>query len=57
MTAPDLDPGDIADILGLTRNAYAVRLHRVRKRLAELSYQYDGAMDREGGNREPGIRP
>lgn len=49
MTSPDLDPNDIAGVLGLTRNAYAVRVHRVRKRIVELSLRYDGAMDLEGG--------
>jgi RNA polymerase sigma-70 factor (ECF subfamily) len=43
MTAPHLEPGEIATILGLNRNAYAVRVHRVRRRIEELSRQYDRA--------------
>ena len=47
MTSPHLEPEDISEILGLTRNAYAVRVHRVRRRIDELSRQYDRAS--EGG--------
>jgi hypothetical protein len=41
MTSPNLEPDDIAKALGLTRNAYAVRVHRVRRRIDELSRDYD----------------
>jgi RNA polymerase sigma-70 factor (ECF subfamily) len=41
MTSPHLTPDDIAETLGLTRNAYAVRVHRVRRRIDELSRSYD----------------
>jgi RNA polymerase sigma-70 factor (ECF subfamily) len=41
MTSPHLGPDDIATALGLTRNAYAVRVHRVRRRIDELSRSYD----------------
>jgi RNA polymerase sigma-70 factor (ECF subfamily) len=47
MASPHLEPEDIAGILGLTRNAYAVRVHRVRRRIDELSRLYDRAS--EGG--------
>ena len=43
MTSPNLQPDDIATALGLTRNAYAVRVHRVRRRIDELSRSYDEA--------------
>jgi len=43
MTSPHLTPDDIATTLGLTRNAYAVRVHRVRRRIDELSRSYDEA--------------
>jgi RNA polymerase sigma-70 factor (ECF subfamily) len=43
MTSPHLTPDDIATTLGLTRNAYAVRVHRVRRRIDELSSSYDAA--------------
>lgn len=51
MASPHLEPEDIAEILGLTRNAYAVRVHRVRRRIDELSRQYDRVS--EGVHREP----
>jgi hypothetical protein len=47
MTSPRLEAPDIAEILGLTSNAYAVRVHRVRRRIDELSREYDRAS--EGG--------
>jgi RNA polymerase sigma-70 factor (ECF subfamily) len=47
MTTPHLEATQIAEILGLTRNAYAVRVHRVRQRIEELSRQYDQVS--EGG--------
>jgi len=47
MTSPHLEASDIAEILGLTSNAYAVRVHRVRRRIDELSREYDRAS--EGG--------
>jgi RNA polymerase sigma-70 factor (ECF subfamily) len=45
MTSPRLESVDIAVILGLSRNAYAVRVHRVRRRIEELSRQYDQASE------------
>ncbi len=47
MTSPHLEAPDIAEILGFTSNAYAVRVHRVRRRIDELSREYDRAS--EGG--------
>ena len=47
MASPHLEASDIAEILGLTSNAYAVRVHRVRRRIDELSHEYDRAS--EGG--------
>ena len=47
MTSPHLQAPDIAEILGLTTNAYAVRVHRLRRRIDELSHEYDRAS--EGG--------
>jgi len=41
MTSPHLESDDIAKALGLTRNAYAVRVYRVRRRIDELSREYD----------------
>jgi len=45
MASPELESEDIAEILGLTSNAYAVRVHRVRRRIEELSQQYDRASE------------
>jgi RNA polymerase sigma-70 factor (ECF subfamily) len=47
MTSPRLEARDIAEILGLTSNAYAVRVHRVRRRIDELSQEYDRASEGE----------
>ena len=47
MTSAHLEASDIAEILGLTGNAYAVRIHRLRRRIDELSREYDRAS--EGG--------
>jgi RNA polymerase sigma-70 factor (ECF subfamily) len=47
MTSPQLEAPDVAEILGLTSNAYAVRVHRVRRRIDELSEAYDRVS--EGG--------
>ena len=33
MTWDELSPADAADVLGVTRVAFAVRLHRARRRL------------------------
>jgi hypothetical protein len=52
MTSPHLTPDDIAETLGLTRNAYAVRVHRVRRRIDELSRNYD-APGKEVDHEEP----
>lgn len=49
MTSPNLEPADIAETLGLSRNAYAVRVHRVRRRINDLSRDYDRVS--EGGTR------
>ncbi len=49
MMSPHLDAAEIAEILGLSRNAYAVRVHRVRRRIEELSHQFDHVMEPEGG--------
>jgi DNA-directed RNA polymerase specialized sigma24 family protein len=43
MTSPHLESASIAETLGLTSNAYAVRVHRVRRRIDELSREYDRA--------------
>jgi RNA polymerase sigma-70 factor, ECF subfamily len=42
-----LDPGEAAEVLGCSRNAIGVRLHRARKRLA-------AALDRAEGDARPG---
>jgi RNA polymerase sigma-70 factor, ECF subfamily len=57
----DLDPGEIATVLGVTVNAVHIRLHRARRRLADLLEQREGERDdpavdrnsrRTGGNHE-----
>ena len=45
MMSPHLETSDIAEILGLTSNTYAVRVHRVRRRIDELSREYDRASE------------
>lgn len=43
MTTPDLSAAEAADMLDLTKGAYAVRVHRVRKRIEHLERQYEQA--------------
>ena len=54
MTSPNLEPDDIAKALGLTRNAYAVRVHRVRRRIDELSREYDAPGEEERHEQQQG---
>jgi RNA polymerase sigma-70 factor, ECF subfamily len=41
MTTPDLEARDVAAILHLKQSAYAMRVHRVRKRIQALIQAYD----------------
>lgn len=48
----DLEPREIAEVLGITSNAASIRLHRARRRLADLL-----EVDRQEAGRQDGQAP